>query len=130
MNGFLRGHRVLAVKKEFVPDDFLVWGKSGGDLRSVWQEVGAFLAKELRLVTTLVSFDRAEGWPEADLFQRRFIVKQRRKLRNRLPNRDATTTVPLEFRAKRKRTGLFLANECGRVHRAILPEFRFGGQLD
>jgi hypothetical protein len=50
MNAFLRGHRVLAVKKEFVADDFVVWGESGADLRGVWREVKDFLAAELRLV--------------------------------------------------------------------------------
>ena len=52
MNAFLRGDRVLAVKKEFVADgeNFVVWGKSSADLRSVWRAVKAFLATELRLV--------------------------------------------------------------------------------
>jgi RNA-directed DNA polymerase len=30
-------------------DDFVVWGRSGADLRGVWREVEAFLAAELRL---------------------------------------------------------------------------------
>jgi hypothetical protein len=51
MNAFLRGHRVLAVEKEFVRsmDDFVVWGESGADLRGVWREVEAVVTAELRL---------------------------------------------------------------------------------
>lgn len=95
-----------------------------------WREVGAFLAKELRLVTTLVSFDRTNGAdPKAALIKGSdgnlygaTYVGGECTTTNRLGGETIFRIVmrppgsaSSQCRAREKSNGPFLADQCRRI---------------